>query len=70
MEYPTDVNYDNEAVSEDEEYDKLSGNVELKNVTFGYSRLAEPLIKDFNLTLKTGSRVAFVAPVRLPPSVS
>jgi len=60
MEYPTDVNYDNEAVSEDEEYDKLSGNVELKNVTFGYSRLAEPLIKDFNLTLKTGSRVAFV----------
>lgn len=60
MEYPTDVNYDNEAVSEDEEYDKLSGNVELKNVTFGYSRLAEPLIKDFNLTLKTGSRVALV----------
>ncbi len=60
MEYPTDVNYDNDAVSEDEEYGKLTGNVELKNVTFGYSRLAEPLIKDFNLTLKTGSRVAFV----------
>ena len=60
MEYPTDVNYDNDAVSEDEEYDKLSGNVELKNVTFGYSRLAEPLIRDFNLTLKTGGRVAFV----------
>ena len=60
MEYPTDVNYDNGAVPEAEEYDKLTGNVELKNVTFGYSRLAEPLIKDFNLTLKTGSRVAFV----------
>ena len=60
MEYPTDVNYDNDAVSEDEEYDKLTGNVELKNVTFGYSRLAEPLIRNFNLTLKTGSRVAFV----------
>ena len=60
MEYPTDVNYDNDAVSEDEEYDKLTGNVELKNVTFGYSRLAEPLIRDFNLTLKTGGRVAFV----------
>ena len=60
MEYPTDVNYDNDAVSENEEYDKLTGNVELKNVTFGYSRLAEPLIRDFNLTLKTGGRVAFV----------
>ncbi len=60
MEYPTDVNYDNDAIDESAEYDKLSGCVELKNVTFGYSRLAEPLIKDFNLTLKTGSRVAFV----------
>ncbi len=60
MEYPTDVNYDNDAVSEDEEYDKLTGNVELKNVTFGYSRLAEPLIRDFNLTLTTGGSVAFV----------
>ncbi len=60
MEYPTDVNYDNDNVDENAEYGKLSGNVELKNVTFGYSKLAEPLIRDFNLTLKTGSRVAFV----------
>lgn len=60
MEYPTDVNYENEGADEDAEYGKLSGNVEMKNVTFGYSRLAEPLIKDFNLTLKTGSRVALV----------
>lgn len=60
MEYPTDVNCDRDGISEDAEYSKLSGSVELKNVTFGYSRLAEPLIRDFNLTLKTGSRVAFV----------
>ena len=61
MEYPIDVNYHNEdRNSDDAEFDKLTGSVEMKNVTFGYSRLSEPLIEDFNLTLKPGSRVAFV----------
>ena len=60
MQYPTDVNYENETVEEDKEYDKLSGTVEMKHVTFGYSKLADPLIEDFNLSLKPGSRVAFV----------
>lgn len=59
MQYPTDVDFA-ERTDADEEYDKLSGLVEMKNVTFGYSKLAEPLIVDFNLTLKPGSRVAFV----------
>jgi NHLM bacteriocin system ABC transporter peptidase/ATP-binding protein len=39
---------------------KLAGYVELKNIVFGYSPLAEPLIKDFNLTLKPGMRIALV----------
>lgn len=59
MQYPTDVSLE-ETLDENAEYDKLSGNIELKNITFGYSRLAEPLIEDFSMTLKTGSRVAFV----------
>lgn len=60
MKYPTDINYENDSISDDEEYDKLSGCIEMKNVTFGYSKLSEPLIENFNLSLKTGSRVAFV----------
>ncbi len=62
MEYPEDVAEDSDrAPAEgDAGYDKLSGTLELRNVTFGYSRLAPPLIEDFSLTLKQGQRVAFV----------
>lgn len=60
MKYPDDPNYNNFPADDNVEYGKLSGHVEMKNVTFGYSPLAEPLIKDFSLTLEPGSRVAFV----------
>lgn len=60
MKYPADAVFAENSGAEPTEYGKLSGNIELKNVTFGYSRLSEPLIKDFSLTLKPGSRVAFV----------
>lgn len=59
MEYPADVEYRQNS-KEEISYDKLTGKVELKNVTFGYSRLAPPLIENFSMTLEVGQKVAFV----------
>ncbi len=48
------------AKGEEESYDKLSGDLSMRHVTFGYSRLEPPLIEDFSLELKQGQQVAFV----------
>ena len=60
MEYPTDPNYSDEPLRDDADYSKLSGKVELKDVSFGYSRLGKPLIENFSMSMQPGSRVAFV----------
>ena len=39
---------------------KLAGRVELRNVTFGYTKNREPLIKDFSLRIEPGQRVALL----------
>lgn len=58
MEYREDDCYKTEV--KEESFAKLKGNIELKNITFGYSRLSDPVIKDFSLNIKPGQRVAFV----------
>ena len=49
MEYPEDVYFSDDPVVEDKDYSKLGGRVELKDVSFGYSRLGEPLIEHFSV---------------------
>lgn len=60
MGYPIDSNYRDEPLDEDADYGKLYGEVELKNVTFGYARLSDPVIEDFSMKVEPGASVAFV----------
>jgi len=61
MNYPEDTTAKEDYSPEElAEAKKLTGNIEMKHVTFGYSKLGEPVIKDFNLTVTPGKRIAFV----------
>ncbi len=62
MRYPVDVPEDHKEAGEiaDFEGEKLGGQLDLENVTFGYSPLEPPLIKDFSLHLEPGQWVALV----------
>jgi NHLM bacteriocin system ABC transporter peptidase/ATP-binding protein len=39
---------------------RVTGSLEMRDVTFGYSPIAPPLVESFNVSLRPGSRVAIV----------
>ena len=41
---------------------KLAGEIELRDVTFGYDRSLPPIIEHFSLIIKAGERIALVGP--------
>ena len=62
MRYPTDVPEDPAELVDASmlEREKLRGQVDLENISFGYSPLEPPLIEGFNLHLEPGQWVALV----------
>ncbi len=58
MEYHDDPVFKD--IPEADSYAKLSGNISIRNISFGYCNLAEPLIRDFSLDIQPGQRIAFV----------
>lgn len=61
LRYPTDRIFQVEALPLSSATPaRLAGYLELRHITFGYSRVEAPLIQDFSLSLKPGSRVALV----------
>src|SRR5207244_1601135 len=62
LSYQVDPRTEREPVEAPGTSTKLTGALELSDVTFGYSRLEKPLIENFNLRLHPGGRVAIVGP--------
>jgi NHLM bacteriocin system ABC transporter peptidase/ATP-binding protein len=55
-----DTDDTNEEKREKRRPDRLEGALEIRNMTFGYSKLSPPLIENFSISLRPGERVAFV----------
>jgi len=62
MRYPMDESVANADAPDAPAAERLNGHLELRSVTFGYSRQSEPLLKELDLVMRPGARVALVGP--------
>lgn len=60
LEYPLDENVTRKV--DDESAQKIRGNIHIENMTFGYSSLEDPVLKNFSIDIKQGQKVAIVGP--------
>jgi len=58
LEYPLDKNVTREIKMD--EVSKIKGNLVLKDLVFGYSRLDRPVLENFSLEIKQGQKIAIV----------
>lgn len=59
--YPQDERY-TENKQEIDAHRKLSGDIELQDISYGYSALKPPLVEHFSFHLNSGETIAFVGP--------
>jgi len=59
--YPEDARY-NRDITGTQNYKKLNGEIELVDVSFGYSTLKPALVEHFSFRLNSGETIAFVGP--------
>lgn len=64
MRYKPDVEIDFSEVNNEnlknKEFTKLNGDVDIKDISFSYSPLSEPLLKNLNISAKKGQMIALV----------
>ncbi len=60
LEYPLDENVIRHVQMD--KIQKVKGNIQIKNLTFGYSSLDDPVLKDFSINIEEGQKIAIVGP--------
>ncbi len=60
MHYEQDKVFKKTDISDEDDICRLSGDIELKNITFGYSKAVPALFENLDIEIKAGESIAFV----------